>query len=721
MARGPRGGLIRSIQGLFDAGAIAALDDEALLSRFLARDDGSPAAFEAIVARHGAMVYDVCRTVTRSDSDADDAFQAVFLILACRAAGVRRRGELGPWLFGVARRTALRARRDASRRREREAKAAALATTTSDPPRDDDAVAILIEEVDRLPSRYRGPVVLCHLQGLSYEAAAGRLGCPTSTLGVRLKRGRERLRSRLERRGVDAPTILPPGTAVPEVLAAATSRLASLVAPSLRDGVPASVLTLTRGALRTMRMSRIVVASTAFLALAAGAWAWSASASSPDERPADAPAVAKYRMTGRVVEEKTGKPIADATVHVVADLGGETDQVVKSSEDGSYTLALPPGHVTSTWVEPPAGYYQRQASFDAGSGPFALSAGRPVEVRDFPLTPGTTWEFRLQGLGSEAAGSISGWVGDQKWASRSSSDGDGVLKVALPDSGGEVHGQVAPRSGATPLRFSVRCDERFDPSAAWDRTRLTGKAHRYWITDAGGRSAFFEDESGGRLEPRIEAGRLIVRGVFPDGPTRRLPEITGTVVDGAGRPLEGARVMPVGSFDSVPDAGWATPLQWGQDPILTDAQGRYRVPAANALVDRFLIKSVRVSVRAEGFAGAMGPRTPIGEGARLGLSPIVLERGCTLSGTVVDPAGNPVVGAFIRSDNGCDFLPTRTRSDAEGRFRLDGLREGSLVNPTVLFGPLQKDPDVNFRIRRDGEPVTIRLHEAPKAMAAPRR
>ena len=141
MARGPGGGLIRSIQGLFDDGAIAALDDEALLSRFLARDDGSHAAFEGIVARHGAMVYSVCRTVTRSDADAEDAFQAVFLILACRAAGVRRRGALGPWLFGVARRTALQARKQAARRREREAAAASWTPVAVEPRDPDDAVA----------------------------------------------------------------------------------------------------------------------------------------------------------------------------------------------------------------------------------------------------------------------------------------------------------------------------------------------------------------------------------------------------------------------------------------------------------------------------------------------------------------------------------------------------------------------------------------------------
>lgn len=467
-----------------------------------------------------------------------------------------------------------------------------------------------------------------------------------------------------------------------------------------------------------MRMTRIVVASTAFLALAAGAWAWSASASAPGDEPVESQPVAKYRMTGRVVEEKTGKPVAGATIHIVVDLVWETDQVVKSGEDGSYTLPLPPGHVTSTWVEPPAGYYQLQASYDAGGGPFALTDDRPVEVRDFSLTPGTAWEFQLQGPGGEAAGPISGWVGHQKWASRSSTDGNGVLKVALPDSGGEARGQLA-LPGQAPLRFSVRWDDRFDPSAAWDRTRLTGKAHRYWITDAAGRSAFFEDDGDGRLEPRIEAGRLVVRAALPDGTTRRLSEITGTVVDGAGNPIEGAYVMPVGSWDAKPDAGWAMPLQWGPDPIRTDAQGRFRAAATTVVVDGFPIKLVRVSVRAEGFAGAMGPRTRIGQGETQVVPPVVLERGCTLSGTVVDPDGKPVVGALIQSDNGSDFLPARTRSDAEGRFRLHGLREGSLVNPTVLFGTLQKDPLVNFRIRRDGEAVTIRLLGPPAAADAP--
>jgi RNA polymerase sigma factor (sigma-70 family) len=267
------GGPVRSIQALYDSGTLSGLDDGDLLARFLDGGDGAEAAFEALVARHAAMVLRVCRSVAGREADAEDAFQATFLVLACRAASVRRRGSLGPWLFGVARRVSARARLNAARRRVHERRAAEDASTAYDPPGPDDDLAILMDELARLPARDRDPLILCHLQGLTYQAAAERLQCPLGTLSVRLHRARQRLRTRLERRGVTDPArfLAPvPPPLVPLTLSTATARLATLAASAFGAGVPIPVLTLAQGALRTMRTSKLLGASVAFLALAAG-------------------------------------------------------------------------------------------------------------------------------------------------------------------------------------------------------------------------------------------------------------------------------------------------------------------------------------------------------------------------------------------------------------------------------------------------------------------
>ena len=146
------------------------------------------AAFEALVTRHGPMVLDVCGHIVCDSHDAQDAFQATFLVLAARAGSIRRRDALAGWLMGVARRVALRSRADAARRRLHERRAAEKqAERDGDPPA---SWPELHEEIDRLPVRYREPVVLCYLEGVTTEAAALRLGCPHGTVLSRLSRAR---------------------------------------------------------------------------------------------------------------------------------------------------------------------------------------------------------------------------------------------------------------------------------------------------------------------------------------------------------------------------------------------------------------------------------------------------------------------------------------------------------------------------------------------------
>ncbi len=176
----------------------AGASDAELLQRFLAaRDEG---AFEALVRRHGPMVLGVCRRLLRNEHDAEDAFQATFLVLARRGDAVRPASKVGSWLYGVAYRTALEARRTAARRRRKEA--CAMPRRETAPDVGDDLRPVLDRELSGLPDKYRAPLVLCDLEGSTRKEAALRLGWAEGTVSSRLSRGRELLARRLRRRGL---------------------------------------------------------------------------------------------------------------------------------------------------------------------------------------------------------------------------------------------------------------------------------------------------------------------------------------------------------------------------------------------------------------------------------------------------------------------------------------------------------------------------------------
>lgn len=182
---------------------VAAQTDAQLLDHFIAnRADG---AFEALVRRHGPMVLGVCRRVLQNEADAADAFQATFLVLVRRADSVVPRELVGHWLYGVASKTALKTRALRNRRRGREQSMAQLpepAAECTDPTQE--LRKRLDQELSRLPAKYRVPLILCELQGLSYKDAAYRLGLTVSALSVRLVRGRTMLAGRLARHGAEA-------------------------------------------------------------------------------------------------------------------------------------------------------------------------------------------------------------------------------------------------------------------------------------------------------------------------------------------------------------------------------------------------------------------------------------------------------------------------------------------------------------------------------------
>jgi RNA polymerase sigma factor (sigma-70 family) len=272
MARGQLSPFLRQLRRLVGPTTAGGLTDAQLLERFVAGRD--EAAFEVLVWRHGTLVWNVCRRLLRAEHDAEDAFQATFLTLVRKARSIGKRQAVGSWLYKVAYRVALRARAGAVKR--------TVQSLEFDVPDRDAEVtdwrelhALLDEEVQRLPEKYRMPFLLCQLEGKSIEEAARCLGCPLGTVGTRLARARQRLRGQLARRGL---------TLTGGVLATLLSEKvlpAALVATTVRAGlsfatnkvatagvVSGKVLTLTEGVLHTMFLSKMKTA--VFVLLAVG-------------------------------------------------------------------------------------------------------------------------------------------------------------------------------------------------------------------------------------------------------------------------------------------------------------------------------------------------------------------------------------------------------------------------------------------------------------------
>jgi RNA polymerase sigma factor (sigma-70 family) len=272
------------LRTLFAVGTYGSLTDGELLEQFAhRREEAGAPAFGALVDRHGRMVLRVCRGALRDPNDVEDAFQATFLVLARKARSLWVRESIGPWLFGVAVRVAARAQSDSLRRRRHERRAAQRAETCGTVAEYDDLTSVLHEEIDRLPARLRAPLVLCYLAEMSQEQAARQLGCPLGTVRSRLARGRDRLRVQLNRRGVAPALALPVferaarlpsgGLAVRPVLSAMTTQAATRFAAGGAGAarVDPAALTLTRGVLRTMILSKLCKVAAVLLVAALAA------------------------------------------------------------------------------------------------------------------------------------------------------------------------------------------------------------------------------------------------------------------------------------------------------------------------------------------------------------------------------------------------------------------------------------------------------------------
>jgi RNA polymerase sigma factor (sigma-70 family) len=377
--------VVQEIRRLATSAEVMQRSDQELLGEFQARRDQT--AFAGLVDRHGPLVLRVCRDVLRHQQDAEDAFQATFLVLARRADTIRKHAALAAWLHGVAHRIAMQAKRNAARLKAREARAGATSRRSAPDESWRETQAVLHDEIERLPALYRTPFVLCFLEGLGRAEVARQLGLKEGTVWSRLATARQRLRTRLARRGIELGAVLAaaqiadggaPG-AVPAAIALATVRAAAAWAVGVdTTAVSAEVAALVHTSMKSMTALKTKIGLALFLLaslIGAGAAAQVASAPPPNEPEIDQTAAVQDRGAAALQvkpandkkepSDRYGDPLppgALARLGTIRFRQGTSVYITQFSPDGKNLLLG--GRTLALW--------------DAETG---------RKIRDFPVSP----------------------------------------------------------------------------------------------------------------------------------------------------------------------------------------------------------------------------------------------------------------------------------------------------------------------------------------------
>lgn len=366
--------------------------DRELLKRYA--DAGDQAAFAGIVRRHSGMVMGVCERATGSATEAEDACQAVFLLLSRKAHSTRWQESLANWLYTTARKVARNSKLASSRRTKRESGATVRPTVSpADAMTARELVAALDEELDKLPPRYREPLVLCHLEGLTRDEAAARLGIPVAILKSQLERGRRKLAGALAARGCALGIGLLATFATASTRASAPRLLESILAAA--GGSPsATVAALVKGVVMNGLLVRtklallgavgVAVLGFGFRSIPTGAGPLTPAAEKHDTKPK----VEGQTITGTVVGP-TGKPVAGAAINTL-DKGDYNKPLVrelgKTNADGKFTVTLEP-------LPPGRPEFRMLVAVKAGFGPDWVEAEKQITgavelklVEDLPVS-----------------------------------------------------------------------------------------------------------------------------------------------------------------------------------------------------------------------------------------------------------------------------------------------------------------------------------------------
>jgi RNA polymerase sigma factor (sigma-70 family) len=360
--------------------------DSQLLDSFLAAND--QAAFEALVRRHGPMILAVCRRVLKNRHDAEDAFQATFLVFVRKAASIQKRELLANWLYGVAHRTAMKARTASARRCKQEARVDAMPQTELASP--DELIPRLDEALARLPEKYRVPVVLCDLEGMSRPDAARKLGWPVGTVNWRLAKARAMLAKRLSRQGVSlsvgavaaAFSGERASASLPPALVAETVKAGTSIASGAVGGVISpTVFALTEGVLKTMLVEKLKTGTMMLLAVVlvgAGGLLISRSSLVASEPTKGEPEVSQASEPPKKDEEPPQPPIVNfrveaPTLEIARKVGLAAEQYRKKK-------ALEwLGHELADWPEPCPIRVKLTVAGSDGVTAFAFDNGKVVQ------------------------------------------------------------------------------------------------------------------------------------------------------------------------------------------------------------------------------------------------------------------------------------------------------------------------------------------------------
>jgi RNA polymerase sigma factor (sigma-70 family) len=734
MAGSPSDRVLREVHRLFNIGAVGTMSDAELLDRFVSQhDETAEAAFEELVIRHGPMVLRVCTSLLRNAHDAEDAFQAVFLVLANRARSIRRSGSVASWLFGVARRVAMHGRRGAARRRVLHHLVAERTSESYLPSENDLDWEILHEEIHRLPERLRQAIVLCFLQGLSYAEAADRLGLSAVAIQGRLARARERLHRRLIRRGLTIPAGLLAAGAVSQAQAAIPLTLIhSTIRIALGFVAGNTAAVLARGVLNSMMLNQLKVAVVLLcLGIGGSYWGWHALAGPAQEKgqldqakvastPASSPEpkttqpTATYRLTGSVQVEGTGEPVAGAMVDVmIADSGQGhrgADRTAVSGADGRYTIDLPPGSARCWRLIAPVGYWAPHDS--QKSEEFVVSRDEPVYRKDYAIRRGTVWDFRI--TRAHEAKPLPGVVTafDKGVFFRSAVDEAGRVRLTLPTEEGRLTVSAGETlMAADPVQVILEWNPGFRPDHVASVTNLGGSPAQCRLSDDDGKTATISRTDKGRAEPRLDGGKLVVEVTLPEPDPKAFGDLSGKVVDVSGQPVAGALVALI----RVEEHGGSGMSADDGHNVMTDAQGAFRLRSIPRAGSTGKPVTIQLAVTKEGYAGIDTKRIVFqpGAGNAIQVAEIVtLTPGVSVSGTVVDPNGKPLAGVWIEPSGSYANRSQFTKTDDAGRFTVRDLPTG-MVPLSFHYGTLMAQS--KYLALRGADPLTIKLEPVPDA------